>query len=78
MHRDWFIDGANVFVGICTDRVEVMSPGNLPRSYSLADLGSKSDRRNSLIADLLHRVSFTERAGTGILRIRNEAQAGMS
>ena len=42
---------------------------------SLADLGSKSVRRNALIADLLHRIDFIEKAGTGILRIRNETRA---
>jgi len=31
MHRDWFVDGANVFVEIYTDRIEVISPGGLPR-----------------------------------------------
>ena len=75
MHRDWFIDGANVFVEIYTDRVEVVSPGGLPRGLALADLGSKSIRRNALIADLLHRISFIEKAGTGIRRIQNETRA---
>ena len=75
MHRDWSIDGANVFVEIYTDRVEVVSPGSLPRGLSLADLGSKSVRRNPLIADLLHRIDFIEKAGTGIRRIRNETRA---
>ena len=27
MHRDWFFDGANVFVEVYTDRIEVSSPG---------------------------------------------------
>ena len=31
MHRDWFFDGANVFVEIYTDRIEVSSPGSLPK-----------------------------------------------
>ena len=75
MHRDWFVDGANVFVEIYADRVEVVSPGSLPRGLSLADLGSKSVRRNALIADLLHRIDFIEKAGTGIRRIRNETRA---
>ena len=75
MHRDWFVDGANVFVEIYTDRVEVVSPGGLPGGLSLADLGSKSVRRNALIADLLHRIDFIEKAGTGIRRIRNETRA---
>ena len=46
-----------------------------PRGLSLADLGSKSVRRNALIADLLHRIDFIEKAGTGIRRIRNETRA---
>ena len=78
MHRDWFVDGANVFVEIYTDRVEVVSPGGLPGGLSLADLGSKSVRRNTLIADLLHRIDFIEKAGTGIRRIRErDSRAGL-
>ena len=31
MHRDWFFDGANVFVELYADRIEVISPGSLPK-----------------------------------------------
>ena len=75
MHRDWFFDGANVFVEVYTDRVEVISPGALPKGMSVADLGHKTVRRNTLIADLLHRIDFIEKAGTGIRRIRDGAKA---
>jgi ATP-dependent DNA helicase RecG len=74
MHRDWFVDGANVFIEIYTDRVEVISPGGLPKGMTLADLGRKSIRRNALIADLLHRIDFIEKAGTGIRRIRDDVR----
>ena len=37
-------------------------------------LGRESIRRNPLIADLLHRIEFIEKAGTGIRRIRDEAR----
>ena len=73
MHRDWFIEGANVFVEIYTDRIEISSPGGLPKGMKLSDLGRKSIRRNALIADLLHRITFIEKAGTGIKRMRDEA-----
>jgi len=73
MHRDWFMEGANVFVEIYTDRIEVSSPGGLPKGMKLSDLGHKSVRRNALIADLLHRIDFIEKAGTGIKRMRDEA-----
>ncbi len=75
MHRDWFFDGANVFVEVYTDRIEVISPGALPKGMSVADLGHKTVRRNTLIADLLHRIDFIEKAGTGIRRIRDGAKA---
>ncbi len=74
MHRDWFVDGANVFVEVYSDRLEVTSPGSLPKGMTLGDLGQKSVRRNALIADLLHRIEFIEKAGTGIRRIRAEAR----
>lgn len=73
MHRDWFNEGANVFVEIYDDRVEVVSPGGLPAGVIASDLGSRSVRRNALIADLLHRIAFIEKAGTGIRRMREEA-----
>lgn len=74
MHRDWFIGGANVFVEIYSDRIEVVSPGSLPLGMTHADLGSRSVRRNEIIADLLHRARMIERAGTGISRILNETR----
>ena len=58
MHRDWFFDGTDVFVEIYADRIEVVSPGGLPRGLTLAELGHKSVRRNALIANLLHRMGL--------------------
>ena len=75
MHRDWFFDGAHVFVEVYKDRIEVISPGSLPEGLGLADLGHMNIRRNPLIADLLHRIDFIEKAGTGIRRIRDGARA---
>ncbi len=75
MHRDWFIEGANVFVEIFSDRIEVSSPGGLPKGMLVSDLGHKSVRRNPLIADLLHRIAYIEKAGTGIKRMRDGATA---
>ena len=74
MHRDWFFEGANVFVEVYTDRIEVISPGGLPKGLTPTNLGQVSIRRNPLIADLLHRIDFIEKAGTGIRRIREGAR----
>jgi ATP-dependent DNA helicase RecG len=74
MHRDWFNEGANVFVEIYEDRIEVSNPGGLPKGMRPSDLGRKSVRRNPLIADMLHRIAFIEKAGTGIRRMRDAAR----
>jgi len=74
MHRDWFHEGANVFVEISGDRIEISNPGGLPPGLSAAELGARSVRRNPLIADLLYRIAFIEKAGTGIRRMREEAE----
>ena len=34
MHRDWFLEGVNVFVEIYTDRIEILSPGSLPKGLT--------------------------------------------
>ena len=69
MHRDWFMaDAANVFVELYADRIEVISPGTLPKGMTVADLGHMTVRRNPLVADSLHRMDFIEKAGTGIRR----------
>ena len=76
MHRDWLFRGANVFVKLYTNRIEVSSPGALPNRMTVADLGRKTVRRNPLIAALLQRIGAVEKAGTGIRRIRDSATAG--
>lgn len=74
MHRDWFVEGANVFVQIFAGRIEIISPGGLPPGMKQTDLGHKSVRRNPIIADLYHRIGFIEKAGTGIERMREGAR----
>lgn len=69
MHRDYFEAGAKVFIEIYDDRIEISNPGGLPKRMSREELGTRSVRRNPLIADLLHRIAFIEKAGTGIRRM---------
>ena len=75
MHRDWLFNGTSVFVELYTDRIEVRSPGALPKGMTAADLGRKTMRRNPLVADLLHRIDCVEKTGSGIHRIRDGAKA---
>jgi len=52
----------------------VVSPGGLPSGLHQEEFGYKSVRRNHLIADLLARAGYIEKAGTGIGRIRQDAE----
>lgn len=70
-HRDYFERGAHTVVEIFDDRLEVSSPGGLPKGLNLADFGRKAVRRNQLIASLLHRAGYGEYLGTGITKIRD-------
>jgi ATP-dependent DNA helicase RecG len=73
-HRNYFQEGANIAVEIFADRVVVVSPGGLPSGLHQEEFGYKSVRRNHLIADLLARAGYIEKAGTGIGRIRQDAE----
>jgi ATP-dependent DNA helicase RecG len=73
-HRNYFQEGANISVEIFADRVVVVSPGGLPSGLDKEEFGYKSVRRNHLIADLLARAGYIEKAGTGIGRIRQDAE----
>ena len=70
MHRDYFVTGANITVSIFDNRVEVSSPGGLPKPLTVKDLGKMSKRRNEVIADLFSRLDFVEKLGTGINKIK--------
>lgn len=71
MHRDYFIENAPVHVNIFDDRIEVISPGSLPKGVTLETLGEMSVPRNNLVTDLVLRTGLIEKLGTGIQRMRN-------
>lgn len=70
-HRDYFEKGANISISIFSDRVEISNPGGLPSGLPIELFGRKSVTRNSVIADLLHRIGYIEKIGTGIQRIKD-------
>ena len=70
-HRNYFEKGANIVIVIFSDRVEISNPGGLPSGLSKESFGHKSVTRNPLIADLLHRIGYIEKIGTGIKRIKD-------
>jgi ATP-dependent DNA helicase RecG len=70
-HRDYFERGANVQVDIFDNRIEISNPGGLPKGLKPENFGKHSVARNSLIAALLHRCNYIEKAGTGVQRMRD-------
>jgi len=70
-HRDYFERGANVQVDIFDNRVEISNPGGLPKGLKPENFGKHSVARNSLVAALLHRCNYIEKAGTGVQRMRD-------
>lgn len=71
IHRDYYEIGAEILIDFFSDRIEISNPGELPAHLKLENLGTKSIRRNSLIAELFYRVGKGERLGSGISRMRS-------
>lgn len=71
IHRDYFEKGANVMVEIFSDRIEITSPGGLPKGLKPEKFGTRSLLRNPNIANMFQRIEYIEKMGTGILRIQN-------
>jgi ATP-dependent DNA helicase RecG len=74
VHRDYLETGARVVVEIFPDRIVISNPGGLPKGMPEADFGKYSLARNATLANLMQRAGFIEKLGTGINRIRQEAE----
>ncbi|MBI2336084.1 MAG: putative DNA binding domain-containing protein [Deltaproteobacteria bacterium] len=74
IHRDYFERSADVVVKIFPSYLEFSNPGTLNPSLSFSQIYGRSFRRNPLIADLFYRARYIERAGTGLLRVRQILQ----
>ena len=70
VHRDYFEKGANVLVEIFDNRIEITNPGGLVKGLTPENFGKISMLRNPGLANLLQRIDYIEKMGTGIERIR--------
>ncbi|CAN2043396.1 ATP-dependent DNA helicase [Candidatus Magnetomoraceae bacterium gMMP-13] len=79
VHRDYSISGSDIKFAIFDDRIEIISPGALPRSLELEDiLAGRSEIRNHVIARFFKEINFIEQWGTGIKKmIRLCREAGL-
>lgn len=73
VHRAWDVN-ANINIGMYPDRIEITSPGGLPKGMTAEEYfkGGISVLRNRILGTLFFRLQLIERFGTGIRRI-NEA-----
>ena len=76
VHRTWDVN-ANINVAMFPDRIEITSPGGLPKGVSEDDFlkGGISILRNRIIASVFFRLHLIERFGTGIRRINESYHA---
>ncbi|MEK6982493.1 MAG: ATP-binding protein [Candidatus Micrarchaeota archaeon] len=69
-HRDYYNDDS-VNIAVFSDRVEIRSPGLLYGGLTIERIRNEkiSERRNDLLADMLHRIHYIEKWGQGISKM---------
>ena len=79
VHRDYSISGADIKFAIFDDRIEITSPGLLPKTLDIEDIKiGRSEIKNKVIARFFKEIRFIEEWGTGIKRIiRSCNEAGL-
>ena len=76
VHRDYVNQGRDLKVGIFDDMVDIVSPGSLPATMTLADLQTgRSEVRNRVLARVLKELGFMEQWGSGIARILSSCRS---
>ena len=70
VHRDYSISGSDIKFAVFDDRIEITSPGALPKALDVDDiLSGRSEIRNRAIARFFKEINFIEQWGTGIGKI---------
>lgn len=76
LHRDYGISGSDIKIAIYNNRIEIISPGGLPRTITVDELyAGRSEIRNKVLAKVLLRAKLIEQWGSGIPRIREASRA---
>ena len=70
VHRDYSISGADIKLAVFDDRLEITSPGALPKALTIDEmLSGRSEIRNKVLARFFKEIGFIEQWGTGIRKI---------
>ena len=68
-HRDYSISGAKIRLHMFSDRLEIFSPGGLPNSLTIDEIGERQFSRNELICTCLSRCALSHNF-SGVTRTR--------
>ena len=76
-HRDYGMYQCSIGIAIYDDRIEIESPGPLPRQLTPQSIKRlhKSYPRNKTLAEVLYRTMFLESWGSGVQRIMDACKA---
>ena len=87
VHRDYAIQGSRIRLSMFADRIEIISPGNLPNTLTIESMDVRQSTRNEALASILGRIPvedirgsgerqfFMERRGDGVPTIIRETSA---
>lgn len=71
IHRDYSIAGADIKVAVFDSKIEITSPGGLPKSLTVEDIyAGRSEIRNKVISKVVAKAGYVEQWGSGIPRMR--------
>ena len=73
IHFDYFL-GDTIAIEKLIDKIIINNKGEL--LFPKEDFGNRSEVRNRLLADLLSRTIYMEKAGTGIKRVKDACKVG--
>ena len=87
VHRDYSIQGSKIRLSMFADRIEIISPGDLPNNLTIDSMDVRQSTRNEALASMFGRMSvggihgsgerqfFMERRGDGVPIIKRETEA---
>ena len=71
-HRNYSISGEHTKIFIYDDRMEIMSPGDLPGIVTINNIKEKRYARNPIISRTLTELGVVKELNEGVLRIYRE------
>ena len=70
VHRDYLMSGSDVKIAVYDSRIEITSPGALPRGITIDEiLDGRSEVRNKVIARVFKEAELIEQWGRGIQKL---------